>query len=379
MRVFISTADASGDLHAGAVLAKLRERRPSVEAFGLGGAGLQAAGLAPLVPQSELAIAGGVEVLRSVPRILRAYRTLRRALRERQPDLAILVDSPALNLPLASVARRLGIPVLYYVAPQVWAWRFGRVRKLRRRVDRVCVIFPFEEPLLRKARVPATFVGHPLVDRFQDFSKKLEPERVARSLGLDLERPILGLLPGSRRNEVERNLPPMLETAELLRGAFPELQVILMRAPNLVGPETLGDRGTALPAHVSEVRGRTHEAMAISTCLLAAPGTVTVEAALLRTPIVVTHTLNRLSFEFARRVTRVASSCMLNLIAEAGVVPERLQQQARPVALASLLGRLLRNPRARDEMRARLSAATARLGGPGAAERVAEIAIGLAS
>ena len=375
MRVFISTADASGDLHAGAVLERLRERRPSVEAFGLGGASLGAAGLAALVPQSELAIAGGVEVLRSAPRILRAYRTLRRALRERHPDLAILVDSPDLNLPLASVARRLGIPVLYYVAPQVWAWRFGRVRKLRRRVDRVCVIFPFEEPLLREARVPAIFVGHPLVDRFQDFSEKLEPERVAHSLGLDLERPILGLLPGSRRNEVERNLPPMIETAELLRGAFPELQVILMRAPNLAAHEP----GAELPAHVHEVQGRTHEAMAIATCLLAAPGTVTVEAALLRTPIVVTHTLNRLSFEFARRVTRVASSCMLNLIAEAGVVPERLQEQARPAALASLLGRLIRNPRARDEMRSRLSAATARLGRPGAAERVAEIAIGLAS
>ena len=372
MRIFLSTADASGDMHAAALLEALRKRCASLEAFGLGGKALEAMGLEAVVPQSELAVAGLVEIASSLPRMLRAYTSLRRALRDGSPDLVVLVDSPDLNLPLAAVARRLRRPVLYYVAPQVWAWRRGRVRKLRRRVDHVAVIFPFEEALLREAGVPATFVGHPLVDRMTAVRRALQPERVAQELGVERGRPLLGLLPGSRRNEIARNLPCMLETAELLHQALPELQFLVFLAP------TLSAQTPELPAYVRPVRDRTHEGMAISSCLISAPGTATIEAALLEVPLIVAHTAHPLSFGLAQRLTRVPSACMVNLIAEAGVVPERLQWMARPATLAGLVAQLLKNPGQAENMRRDLARVAARLGPPGASERVADLALEVA-
>lgn len=370
MRVFLSTADASGDMHAAALVEALRKRALDLEVFGLGGSALAAAGFRPVVPQSELAIAGLVEVLGSVPRVLGAYTRLRRALTEApRPDLAIFVDSPDLNLPLASVAKRSGVPVLYYIAPQVWAWRPGRVRKLARRTDAVAVIFPFEEPILREAGVNARFVGHPLVDRLADFARGHSREALARELGLDPACPVLGLLPGSRHNEVERNWPVLRETARLLREALPELQV------QLVVASTLAAEQFEKPDWLRVVRGRSHDAMAVSTCLISAAGTATVEAALLGVPLVVAHVTSPLTFELARRIARVPSSCMVNLIAGAGVVPERVQGHARPAALAALVARLLGDPAAREEMRAALAEAVATLGPPGAAERVADLAL----
>jgi lipid-A-disaccharide synthase len=368
--VFLSTADASGDMHAAALVEALRKRALELDVFGLGGSALAAVGFRQLVPQSELAIAGLVEVLGSVPRVLGAYTRLRRALSESpRPDLAIFVDSPDLNLPLASVAKRSGVPVLYYIAPQVWAWRPGRVRKLARRTDAVAVIFPFEEPILRAAGVNARFVGHPLVDRLAEFSRGRPRGGLARELGLDPTRPVLGLLPGSRHNEVERNWPVLLETARLLRASLPELQV------QLVVASTLEAEHFETPDWLRVVRGRSHDAMAVSTCLISAAGTATVEAAVLGVPLVVAHVTSSLTFELARRIARVPSSCMVNLIAGAGVVPERIQAHARPAALAAVVARLLRDPVAREEMRTRLSEAVATLGPAGAAERVADLAL----
>jgi len=371
--VFLSTADASGDLHAAALVEALRKRALELDVFGLGGAALDAAGFRPIVPQSELAIAGLVEVLSSAPRVLGAYARLRRALTGApKPDLAVFVDSPDLNLPLAAVAKRSGVPVLYYIAPQVWAWRPGRVRKLARRCDAVAVIFPFEEPILRAAGVDARFVGHPLVDRLAAFHQGRSREELARALGLDPARPVLGLLPGSRHNEVERNWPVLRETARLARAALPELQV------QLVVASTLAAESFDAPDWLRVVRGRSHEAMAASTCLISAAGTATVEAALLGVPLVVAHVTSPLTFELARRIARVPSSCMVNLIAGDGVVPERIQAQARPAALAALVAELVRDPAAREAMRARLARATAELGPPGAAERVADLALEVA-
>jgi lipid-A-disaccharide synthase len=368
--VFLSTADASGDMHAAALVLALRKRALELDVFGLGGSALSAAGFRPVVPQSELAIAGLVEVLGSVPRVLGAYTRLRRALSQApRPDLAIFVDSPDLNLPLARVAKQSGVPVLYYIAPQVWAWRPGRVRKLARRTDAVAVIFPFEEPILRAAGVNARFVGHPLVDRLAGFTRGRSRDELARELGLDPARPVLGLLPGSRHNEVERNWPVLRETACLLRAAMPELQV------QLVVASTLEASHFEKPDWLRVVRGRSHDAMAVSTCLISAAGTATVEAAVLGVPLVVAHVTSALTFELARRIARVPSSCMVNLIAGAGVVPERIQAHARPAALAALVARLLRDPAERDAMRARLADAVAALGPPGAAERVADLAL----
>lgn len=377
MNVFLSTADASGDLHAAALLEVLRKRDPALRAFGLGGSALAEAGFEALVSQSELATAGLVEVLGHAPRFLGAYARLRAALRsghpssgtDGKPDVCVLVDSPDLNLPLAAVAQRAGVPVVYYIAPQVWAWRGGRVRKLRRRADRVAVILPFEEPYLRERGIDATFVGHPLVERMQAVRCGLQPDEMARSLGLELDRPIVGLLPGSRSNEIAADLPLMLETAALTRRAHPDVQFRLLLAPTLAG------RSFELPPGVEVVQGDTHRAMAISTCLLAAPGTVTVEAALLGVPTIVVHRVHDLTFELVRLVVRVPSSCMVNLIAGEGIVPERIQRFARPAALASLLCRLLSQPEERERMRRDLGRAVEQLGEPGVAGRVADLVL----
>ncbi len=371
MKLFLSTADASGDMHAAAFVEALRKRVPELDVFGLGGSALAAAGFRSLVAQSEIAIAGLVEVLGSAPRVLGAYTRLRRALTTERPDLAVFVDSPDLNLPLASVTKRNGIPVLYYVSPQVWAWRAGRVRKLARRTDQMAVIFPFEAQFLRAAGVRAEFVGHPLIDRLAPLAHERDRSELARALGLDPARPVLGLLPGSRHNEVERNWPLMRETAALLRSAIPELQVQLIVAP------TLSAESFDVPEWLRVLRGRSHEAMAVSTCLLSAAGTATIEAAILGVPLVVAHRTSRVTFELARRLATVSSSCMVNLVAGEGVVPERIQNQARPAAIASLAARLLRDPAARAEMQRGLARAVARLGPPGAAERVSDLALAL--
>ena len=371
MKLFLSTADASGDLHAAALVESLRKRVPELEAFGLGGSALAAAGFRPVVAQAEIAIAGLVEVLAAAPRVAGAYTRLRRALVGERPELAVFVDSPDLNLPLASVAKRHGVPVLYYVAPQVWAWRAGRVRKLARRTDQMAVIFPFEEPFLRAAGVRAEFVGHPLIDRLAPLAHERDRSELARSLGLDPARPIVGLLPGSRHNEVERNWPLMRESLELVRGSVPGLQALLIVAP------TLAAESFVAPDWLRVVRGRSHEAMAVSTCLVSAAGTATIEAAILGVPLVVAHRTSPLTFELARRLATVSSSCMVNLVAGEGIVPERIQSQARPAAVAALVSHLLRDAGARAEMKRGLARAVGRLGPPGAAERVADLALAL--
>ena len=279
MRVFLSTADASGDMYAAPLLEALREREPELEVFGLGGSASVAAGLDPVVPQSDLAIAGLFEVLGSVPEVLRAYLALRRSLATRRPDLAILVDSPDLNLRFAAVAKRRGIPVFYYVAPQVWAWRRGRLRQLRRRTDRMAVIFPFEEALLRRAGIDATFVGHPLADRMARLREQLQPKQIAEELGLDLERPILALLPGSRRNELRGNLPLMLETAALLREAIPELQIQLPLGSPIPCGSSLGALMRPWPSRPVPLRlraqslWRRHFSVSLSSLLTVLAGT----------------------------------------------------------------------------------------------------------
>jgi len=372
VKLFLSTADASGDLHAAAFVESLRKRVPALEVYGLGGRALEAAGFRPVVAQSEIAIAGLTEVLGQAPRVLGAYASLRRALVESRPDLAVFVDSPDLNLPLASVAKRNGVRVLYYVSPQVWAWRAGRVRKLARRTDQMAVIFPFEAEYLRAHGIRAEFVGHPLIDRLAPLAHERDRSGLARELGLDPARPVLSLLPGSRHNEVERNWPLMRDSAALVRESLPGLQVQLIVAP------TLHAESFAAPDWLRVVRGRSHEAMAVSTCLVSAAGTATVEAAILGVPLVVAHRTSPLTFELARRLATVSSSCMVNLVAGEGVVPERIQNQARPAAIASLVSRLIRDPAVRAEMQRGLAGAVAKLGPPGAAERVSDLALALA-
>jgi lipid-A-disaccharide synthase len=374
--VLLAAGDASGDAHAAELVAALRARLPDVRCFGLGGSAMERAGVEILVPQRELAIGGLVEVLGSLSRVFSAWRRLERAARERRPSLVILVDSPEFNLPLARRLRRCGAPILYYIAPQVWAWRTGRVRKIARRVDRVAVIFPFEVPLFAAAGVRVDFVGHPGVERLRELRARLDRAGARAELGLEPARPLVALLPGSRHNEVRRGTPLQLAAARCLRALAPQVAFALALAPTVraadVAPALSAAAGAGGPP-VRIVEGRTHELLLAADVALAKPGTATLEAALLGCPIVACGRANPLTALVIRRMIHVASWTMPNLIAGAPVVPEFLQEAAVPERIAAAIAELLAGP-ARALQLARLEAVARRLGPGGAAARAASVA-----
>jgi lipid-A-disaccharide synthase len=374
--VLISAGDASGELHAAALAAELRRRHPGVRLFGIGGSAMEKAGVEVVVPQRELAVGLGVEVLRDLHRIVSAWRRINRALSDEKPELVILVDSPDFNLPLAKRARRAGAKVLYYVSPQVWAWRRGRVRKIAARVDRLAVIFPFEPAVYAGSGLAVDFVGHPLVDRLVPLAARSDRAAARRALGLDEARPLVVLLPGSRRNEVRTVLPLQLAAAAALHARDPRVGFVLAVAPSIA--RSAVDEGIAasrLPAllDLTVIEGRTHEAILAADVALAKPGTVTLEVALLGTPQVVTTRINRFTAWLMRRIVRVPSYAMPNLIAGRTVVPELLQEDAEPERVAEALHRLLAGPERERQLEA-LAGVREALGGGGAAERAATIA-----
>lgn len=362
--MFLSAGEASGDLHGAAVVRALRKRFPGVRLLGLGGSRMAAEGVELFADLSELAIMGFTEVVRHLPRILRLERRVRAALASERVDLIIPIDYPGFNLRLARHARRVGIPVLWYIAPQVWAWRPGRMRALARDAAAVAVVLPFEEEFLRSAGVRAQFVGHPLLDA----QSKAEPHaKWAQRWCLDPERPILALFPGSRVQEVHRHLLLFESAAALVVSQLPHVQPVVGTADDLsddaYGPSTLPriPGAAGLLEHASVV--------------LAKSGTTTLEAALAGTPLVVAYRTSALTYALARRLVKVPHVALANLVAGARVAPELLQDEATPRALAEALVPLFDSASPeRAAMDSGLARVRTALGTPGAAERVAETA-----
>jgi len=374
--VLVSAGDASGDVHAAALVRALRERLSGARFLGLGGVEMEKAGVELIVPQSEIAVAGLFEVAGGLRKVFRAWRTLRRALRETRPDLLVVVDTPDFNLPVARSARRAGVPVLYYIAPQVWAWRRGRVRKIARRVDRMAVIFPFEVDFYRGTGLGVDFVGHPLVERMARAMADHDKASDRATLGLDPARPVIALLPGSRRNEIANVLPLFLETARAVHARDPRVAFVVAVAPTLP-PAWVEERVRAarLPAllRLDLVAGQTYEAVCACDAALAMPGTVNLEVALMGRPQVAAVRLHPITWWIARRLVKVPWVTLPNLVARAPVVPEFLQDEARPERLAESLLALLSGP-ARERQLEALAGVRERLGTGGAAERTADIA-----
>ncbi len=375
--VLVSAADASGELHAAGLVKELRTLDPTIRVLGLGGHAMEKAGVELVVHQRELAVGGLVEIARDLRRIVSAWRRLVRALRDTRPDLVILVDAPDFNLPFARRARRAGAPVLYYISPQVWAWRRGRIRKIARRVDRMAVIFPFERDVYATTGLPVEFVGHPLVDRLLPLARERDERAARRVLNLPEDRPLVALLPGSRRNEVRDTLPLQLEVARVLHAQEPRIAFCLAVAPSISREEIDAVLArAALPSLLEvEVReGRTTDVLLAADVALAKPGTVTIESALLGTPLVVAARANPVTAWIMRRVVEVPSFTMPNLIAGREIVPEFLQQDARPDRVAHAILDLLAGP-ARERQLAELAALRKQLGAGGAARRAAGIAL----
>ncbi|NIR43021.1 MAG: lipid-A-disaccharide synthase [Gemmatimonadetes bacterium] len=366
-RILLAAGEASGDLHGASLAEELRRLYPRADLFGLAGPRMAGAGVEPIVDFEKLVVMGFFEIATRLPFFFRLRRRLRRILRERPPDLVIPIDYPGFNLRLSVEAHRAGIPVLYYIAPQLWAWRSERARTLADAVDRVAVAFPHEEPFLREFGVDAVFVGHPLLDRLDELESR---EEAISATGADPGRPILGLLPGSRPQEVRRLLGPFLQVARELTRQRPDVQVLLSGAPHV--PRSLYDPARHYP--LIEDSGTVLRA---ATAVLTKSGTTTVEAALYGVPLVIAHRVNPLTYRVARRLVRVKSVGMVNLLADEPVVPEFIQQLPVDRIAEALLPLLQAGSEARTGMVRELDRVRERLGDPGAARRVAELAAGL--
>ena len=364
-RVLIVAGEASGDRHAARLVEALRERGP-IEARGVAGPALVAAGVQPIARAGDLAVVGFTGVLARLPRILAIERRLLRAAAEFRPEVAILVDSPGFNFRIGPALARRGVRVFYYIAPQVWAWHAQRAARMSGWVDRLGVVFPFEEPLFRRAGVDAHFVGHPLIE---DLVPELDGAALRARLGLPSATRLIGLLPGSRRGELDAHLGTMVATARALCAPRPGITALVAVAPGLEErvPRALRDP----EGRVRAVSGATHAIQAAAECCIVASGTATLETALFGTPLVVVYRTSRVNYAIARRVVRLERIGLPNIVAGEDVAPERVQDAFTPAALEPLLARWLDDPAAREAQRAKLGAVRARLGGPGAARNAA--------
>jgi lipid-A-disaccharide synthase len=369
--IMLSAGEASGDLHGSTLCRALMDLHPGVRLFGMGGRRMAAAGMEVIADPTGEAVVGTSEALGRIPELYRAYRGLVTRLRDERPRALVVIDFPEFNLRLARQARRAGVPVLYFIPPQLWAWRRGRIRQMARRVSRVLAVLPFERELYERAGVPVEFVGHPLLDVLP---LDLARDEARRRLGLDPSEAVVGLLPGSRRQEVTRLLPPMLAAARRLTSARAAGRFVLGLAPTVdrAAVEQLLRQAEAADApRVEVLEGRTYEVMAGADVVLIASGTATLEAALLGVPMVVCYGVSRITEALVRLLVRVPWCSLPNIVAGRPIVPEILQDEVTGQRLASEVLRLLDDPVAATAQRTAFKDLRARLGEPGVARRAA--------
>lgn len=367
-KVLLVAGEVSGDLLGSHLVEAVQEIDPEIEFFGIGGEGLRKRGMKILYPSQSLAVVGLTEVFLRLGTVLRALRGLKDSLEKERPDLVILIDFPDFNLRLAKIAYRKGIPVLYYISPQVWAWRRGRVKLISRCVKKMVVLFPFEVSFYEREGMDVEWVGHPLIDIVKP---TLSKEEAYQRFGLDPQRKTVALLPGSRQKEVERLLPPLLEGSRLLYQEIPELQFIIPLAPGISPKGLLKQQPLSFPLRV--VEGWTYDVMNLSELLVTASGTATLEGAILGKPMVIIYKLSRLSYWVGRMLIQVDHIGLVNLIAEKGIVPELIQEEANPKRIAEEGFRILKDPIYQQKMVELIKGVRNRLGDSGASKRAARI------
>jgi len=388
MRVMISCGEPSGDVYAGALAEALRARDPGVDIFGFGGPCLEAAGARLLGSFAGLSVTGLTEALRVLPQSARMLRRLVDAAREFKPDVFVPIDFPDFNFRLMRSVRRLGTPIVYYISPQLWAWRPGRMHTMKQHVDKVLVIFPFEEQLYRDAGVPAEFVGHPLVDLTCITQSRA---LLLRDHGLKPEAPTVALLPGSRRNELQRIAPTMAEALPRIRARVPDVQFVVAAAPNLShdlfepftgAPERAPHNRRSDVAAASRrpviIHGQTDDVLAACDLAVTASGTATVQCALHERPMVVVYRLSSLTYLLGKPFVKVDTYAMANLVAGARVVPELIQEDFTAERVAEEASALLTDHDRYERTRRALAIVRHRLGEPGASGRAADAVLAIA-
>ena len=370
----VSCGEASGDLYAGALAQALQAAASGTRVIGFGGERLAKAGAELAGDYRGIAVTGLTEVLRVLPRTYAMYRRLVELARAERPDVFVAIDFPDFNFRLASAVHALGIPVVYYVSPQLWAWRPGRIRALKAFADKVLPIFPFEVEIYERAGVPVEFVGHPLIDLIDVTASR---DAFLTELGLDPGAPVVALLPGSRPNEVRALLPVLAGAMPRIRAGHPGTQFVLARAPKLSA--SLFDALGPGAGGVAIVEGRTDDVLHACDVVLTASGTATVQTALHEKPMVILYKLSPLTYKLGRPFVKVDTFGMANLIAGRRIVPELIQDDCTPERVAGEALALL-NDRARaDQMRADLREVRARLGAPGASGRAAAAVLKVAT
>jgi len=366
--------EESGDARAAELVRSLQKKHPDVTLFGIGGDRLAGLGVELIYHMKDMAFLGFGEVVRHLPFIMKVFRRLTEEMKIRKPDLVLLVDYPGFNLRLAGKAKQLGFPVVYYISPQVWAWGGGRVKKMARNIDRMLVVFPFEEKLYHKHGLDTRFVGHPLKD---SPPPSMTRDEFFQRLGFDPDRPLVGLLPGSRRQEIERLLPRMTEAFHLVHTELKgKVQAALGQAPAI--PESVYQEHVRKNTELITYTVHTRELMAYADVILVASGTATLETALFQTPMIICYRMAPVSYLIGRVLVRVPYIGLANIVAGRSVVPELIQGQASTRLMAQNLYDLLTRPEKREKMRKDLALVSSRLGQPGAAERAADAVLEVA-
>ncbi|MEO6213255.1 MAG: lipid-A-disaccharide synthase [Vicinamibacterales bacterium] len=371
----ISCGEPSGDLYAGALAAEILRKRPSAQIVGFGGDRLAAAGARLVENFSGLSVTGLLEVVRVLPKTYAIYRRLVTEAEVTPPDVFVAIDFPDFNFTLARAMKKRGIPIVYYISPQLWAWRSGRMATMKRLADRVLVIFPFEEQIYRDAGVPVEWVGHPLFDVTPEPAPR---ELFLQGIGVDPARPVVGLLPGSRANELRTILPDLMESAALIRRQVPEAQFIVARAPHLADALFAPVLRMSQGHGVVVIDGQADGVLGSADAAVVASGTATVQAALHGCPSVVVYRLSPLTYRLGKPFVRVDTYAMPNLVAGRRVVPELIQEAFTPAAVAAEAVRLLTDREYASRMRRDLGEVTAKLGTRGASGRAADAVLAVA-
>ena len=375
-RIMISCGEPSGDLYAGALAAEILRLAPGSVITGFGGDRLAAAGATLVENFSGLSVTGLLEVVRLLPRTYATYKRLVADAEVHRPDVFVAVDFPDFNFVLARAMKKRGIPIVYYISPQLWAWRPGRMKTMKRLADRVLVIFPFEEQIYRDAGVPAKWVGHPLFDLHPPVRDRSE---FLTAVGLDPACVTLALLPGSRTNEVREILPTLVDAALLIRARVPDVQFLIPRAPHLrddLFAPLDGMKHGGLPFAL--VDGQADDVLASANAAIVASGTVTVQAALHECPMVVVYKLSPLTYRLGKPFVRVSTYAMANLVAGRTVVPELIQDAFTPAAVCAEVVPMLTDRDRVARIKQDLREVRARLGEPGASRRAAEAVLEVA-
>lgn len=366
-KILIIAGDPSGDLHGANLIRNLQQISPQLEIYGLGGEKIQKEKIIFLYDLVSLTVIGFFEVIKNLGSFWEIFKKVKNFLNEERPDAVVLIDSPGFNLRIASLAKGLNIPVIYYISPQVWAWGRGRIKKIARVVTKMLVVFPFEEQMYAREKIDVSFVGHPMLDVISPNKTK---NQISSLLGLEEKNPIIGLMPGSRRQEIDHLLPTMLKLGQVISFQIPQVQFILPLSPNIA--ESYIEKFQIPDFNFQIVEDKNYNVRNIMDLALVASGTATLENACLGVPMIVMYKVSFLSYLLAKMLVRVPYIGLVNIIAEEEIVPEFVQYGINSTNIAQIAIEWLRSPQELLEIRNKLYRVKEKLGKPGASKRAAE-------